>query len=80
MMQCLMPESVLGLDKHRFTIHYVPQGNASPPEIRRLFSQSLLEKAGLANELSGDRLAGQSLPTDDLDRPKKYTLSDSDED
>ena len=78
-MQCLMPESILALDKHRFTIHYVPQGDGPPPVVRQLFSQSLLEKAGLAREFQGDRLAGQLLPSDADDRPKKYTLTDDDD-
>lgn len=77
--QCLLPESVLALDKHRFTILYVPQSDGPPPFVRQLFSQSLLEKAGLAKEFQGDRLAGHVLPSDEDDRPKKYTLSDDDD-
>ena len=78
MLQCLLPESVLALDKHRFTIHYSPQGDGPPPVVRQLFSQSLLEKAGLASEFSGDRLGRMQLPDDDADRPKRYNLLDSD--
>jgi pSer/pThr/pTyr-binding forkhead associated (FHA) protein len=77
MLECLMPESVLALDKHRFTIHYSPRGSGQPPMVRRLFSQSLLEKAGLAAQFSGDRLGGMQLPDDDFDRPKRYNLLDS---
>ena len=43
-----------------------------------IFLPSLLEKAGLASEFSGDRLGRMQLPDDDLDRPKRYNLSDSD--
>lgn len=74
LMQCLMPESVLALDKHRFTIHYAP-GKGSPPAITRLFTQSLLEKAGLANAFADDRLP----EADDSDRPKRYNLLDPDD-
>ena len=77
MLQCLMPDSVLALDKVRFTIQYVPRGNGSPPVVRRLFTQSLLEKAGLVNEFSGDRLGQMPLPNDESDRPKRYNLLDS---
>ncbi len=79
LMQCLLPESVLALDKHRFTIHYLPRSNGPPPAVRRPFSQSLLEKAGLANEFAGDRLGGRLLPDDDLDRPKRYNLLEPDD-
>jgi hypothetical protein len=79
LMQCLLPDSVLGLDKHRFTIVYVPQGDGPPPVVRQQFSQSLLEKAGLAKAFQGDRLAGHLLPSDDDDRKRKYTLTDDDD-
>ena len=75
LMQCLMPESVLALDKHRFTIHYVLSGQGSPPVITRLFTQSLLEKAGLAKEFADDRLPKEN----DSDRPKRYNLLDPDD-
>ena len=79
MLQCLMPESVLSLDKHRFTIHYVSSGDGPPPVVKQLFSQSLLEKAGLLNEFTGDRLGGQLLSDDSADRPKRYNLLEPDE-
>lgn len=79
MLQCLMPDSILALDKHRFTISYVPLCDGPPPEVRRLFSQSLLEKAGLANDFVGNRLGKMQLPDDDLDRPKRYSLSEFDD-
>ncbi len=75
LMQCLMPESVLALDKHRFTIHYVLSGKGAPPVITRLFTQSLLEKAGIAKEFANDRLPKE----DDSDRPKRYNLLDPDD-
>ena len=79
MLECLMPGSVLALDKHHFTISYVPRSDASPPVIKRRFSQSLLEKAGLADQFKGDRIGTMPLPDDDLDRPKRYELSESDD-
>ena len=57
--KALMPQSVLGLAKHRFTIHYTPAGAAPPPEEEDIFSQSLLEKAGLAKQFA-DSPRGQS--------------------
>ena len=79
LLQCLMPDSVLALDKHRFTISYLPRSDGPPPAIRRLFSQSLLEKAGLANDFAGNRLGTMQLPDDDQDRPKRYNLSEFDD-
>lgn len=76
--QCVMPESILALHKYRYTIHYVPRGEGDPPAVKRLFSQSLLEKAGLGKQLSGDRLAGELLPEDTSDLPKRYNLLESD--
>lgn len=78
--QVLMPESELSLGKHALTIHYSPRGDGPPPAVRKLFSQSLLEKAGLADQFFGDRLGRQKLPEDELDRPKRYNLlSDTDD-
>jgi pSer/pThr/pTyr-binding forkhead associated (FHA) protein len=79
LLQCLLPDSVLALDKHRFTIHYLVRSDGPPPVIKRLFTQSLLEKAGLANQFAGDHLAGRPLPEDDEERPKRYNLLDSDD-
>lgn len=78
-LDCLMPDSILALDKHRFTIQYTPFGNGPPPVVRKPFKQSLLEKAGLVNKLSSDHLEGLRLPEDDFDRPKRYNLLDDDE-
>ena len=75
MMQCLLPESVLALDKHRFAIHYLASGGGSPPAVTRLFNQSLLEKAGLAHEFADDGLP----EADDSFRPKRYNLLDPDD-
>ena len=79
LLQCLLPESVLALDKHRFTIHYLLRTDGPPPVIKRLFTQSLLEKAGFGKQLSGDQLAGRQLPDDDEQKPKRYNLLDSDD-
>jgi len=78
-LDCLMPDSILGLDKHRFTIQYTPTGDNPPPVIKQRFKQSLLEKAGLVNKLSDHHLGGEDLPDDDLDRPKRYNLLEDDE-
>ena len=77
--ECLLSDSILALDKHRFTIRYVPRSDGPPPAVRKLFTQSLLEKAGLAKEFGGDGLGGEVLPEDDLDRPKRYNLMDPDD-
>ena len=77
MLQCLLPDSVLALDKHRFTMHYLLRTDGPPPVIKRLFTQSLLEKAGLANQFAGDHLAGRPLPEDEEERPKRYNLLES---
>ena len=79
LLQCLLPESVLALDKHRYTIHYLLRTDGPPPVIKRLFTQSLLEKAGFGKQLSGDQLAGRQLPDDDEQKPKRYNLLDSDD-
>ena len=80
MFECLMPDSILALDKHRFTIQYVPRSDGPPPPVRKRFTQSLLEKAGLAKDFGGDRLGGEVLPEDDSDRPKRYNILDADDD
>lgn len=77
--ECLPPDSDLALDKHHFTLEYVPRSEGPPPIVRQLFTQSLLEKAGLGRELMGNNLAGEELPEDDSDRPKRYNLLDSNE-
>ena len=79
LLQCLMPDRGLALDKPRVTNSYLPRSDGPPPAIRRLFSQSLLEKAGLANDFSGNRLGTMQLPDDDQDRPKRYNLSEFDD-
>ena len=79
LLQCLLPDSILALDKHRFTIHYLLRADGPPPVIKRLFTQSLLEKAGLANHFAADHLAGRPLPEDDELKPKRYNLLDSDD-
>lgn len=46
--KCLLPQSVLALARHRFTIHYAPTAGSVPEmDADNLFAQSLLEKAGL---------------------------------
>ena len=73
--KCLLPESVLALAKHRFTVHYTPSGEHSPPEERENpFAQSLLEKAGLTKHFSDGRLTGRWRDEDDTDRRQRYTL------
>ncbi len=79
LLQCLLPDSVLALDKHRFTIHYLLRTDGPPPVIKRLFTQSLLEKAGLANHFAGDHLAGRQIPDDDEQKPKRYNLLEPDD-
>jgi pSer/pThr/pTyr-binding forkhead associated (FHA) protein len=79
LLQCLLPESVLALDKHRYTIHYLLRADGPPPVIKRLFTQSLLEKAGFGKQFTGDQLAGRQLPDDDEQKPKRYNLLDSDD-
>lgn len=78
-LDCLMPDSILALDKHRFTIQYTPTTSNPPPVVKKLFKQSLLEKAGLVNKLSDYHLGGEELPEDDFDRPKRYNLLEDDE-
>ena len=49
----LLPDSVLGLAKHRYTANYTATGAAPPPEEEDIFAQSLLERAGLATNFGG---------------------------
>jgi adenylate cyclase len=72
--QCLLPDSVLGLAKHRFTMHYTPTSAGPPPEEEDFFAQSLLEKAGLAKRLEAGRLAGTQPNEDDADERVRYRL------
>ena len=73
--KCLLPESVLALAKHRFTLHYTPSGEHPPPEERENpFAQSLLEKAGLTKHFGNGRLTGRWRDEDDADRRQRYTL------
>jgi hypothetical protein len=51
--KCLLPQSVLGLARYRFTIHYAPTGPAPEMDSENLFAQSLLEKAGLVKLFEG---------------------------
>ena len=70
---CLFPDGVLGLGKHRFTIHYTASG-PPPQEQGPRFKKSLLEEAGLANQLQGDRLGGRRLEQEEPDKRKKHEL------
>ncbi len=74
--QCLPPDSLLGLGKHRFTIHYTATGDAPPEEAGPRFKKSLLEEAGLSNQLLGDRLGGRRLEQEEPDQRKKFDLSE----
>lgn len=52
--KCLLPQNVLGVAKHRYIVHYTPAGAGPPPEVEEdIFSQGLLEKAGLAKQFGG---------------------------
>jgi adenylate cyclase len=72
--KCLLPESVLGLARHRFTLHYTPTGAGPPPEAEPMFAQSLLEKAGLAKRLEAGGLPGTRPDEDDADARVRYRL------
>jgi len=74
----VMPESILSISKHRYQFFYSPTSDGPPPE-ENPFSQSLLEKAGLSEQL--DR---SSIPrwneqgSDEEMRQKKWTLDEDD--
>jgi adenylate cyclase len=72
--KCLPPGGVLGLAKHRFTVHYTPAGAGPPPEEDDIFAQSLLEKAGLAKQMRAGRLPGTRPDEDDADERPRYRL------
>ncbi len=73
--KCLLPECVLALAKHRFTVQYTLSGEHPPPEERENpFAQSLLEKAGLTKHFSDGRLTTRWRDGDDPDRRQRYTL------
>jgi pSer/pThr/pTyr-binding forkhead associated (FHA) protein len=77
--KCLMPESVLGLAKHRYTMRYTPKGAGPPPEedVADVFSQSLLQKAGLAKLEKGGKLPGaQHDDEEEQTRRHKLDLDD----
>lgn len=75
---CLMPDSTLSVARFRFQIHYRPTGDAPPPEAH-LFSVSLLEKAGLAKALAGDKLPRWA-QKDDFPAKPRYEIQDVDSD
>jgi adenylate cyclase len=50
--KCLPPDSVLGLAKHRYAVHYSASGGP-PPDEDDIFAHSLLEKAGLQKQFGG---------------------------
>jgi adenylate cyclase len=72
--KCLPPGSVLGLAKHRFTMHYTPAGAGPPPEEEDFFAQSLLEKAGLAKQMQAGRLPGMRPDEDEADERTRHRL------
>jgi adenylate cyclase len=84
--QSLKPGSILALASHRYQVAYTPQGSGLPPESEEsLFSQSLLEKAGLARwqpEQPPARPrkpgAADEAPADEDPSRKRYTLDDVD--
>lgn len=51
----LLPGATLSVGKFRFEISYQPKSDEPPPALDPLAGGSLLEKAGLARELEGDR-------------------------
>jgi pSer/pThr/pTyr-binding forkhead associated (FHA) protein len=78
--KCLLPDSVLGLAKYyRYTMHYTPQGSGPPPEDEadEVFSQGLLEKAGLAKLMKTGQLPGNPDDDDDSER-RRYKLDAQD--
>jgi pSer/pThr/pTyr-binding forkhead associated (FHA) protein len=76
--KCVMPQSVLGLAKHRFTLRYTATGPAPPDdEAADIFAQSLLEKAGLAKLASEGKLPGGARDDEEQSRRHKLDISDS---
>jgi len=73
----LKPGDRLTIAKHRFEIDYVPQdlGAVGPPPpdepVENLFSQSLLERAGLDKRAFEGRSSRRVDPTDDSARQLK---------
>jgi adenylate cyclase len=84
--QSLKPGSILALASHRYQVAYTPQGAGPPPEPEEsLFSQSLLEKAGLERWQPKQPPAPKGKPgaaneASDEDDPtrKRYSLDDVD--
>jgi pSer/pThr/pTyr-binding forkhead associated (FHA) protein len=78
--KCLLPGSVLGLSKHRFTVDYTSSGGSPPPDEdqENVFSQSLLEKAGLA-KLMKDRQPPGAQEDEEDDSQRRRIRLDLDE-
>jgi pSer/pThr/pTyr-binding forkhead associated (FHA) protein len=74
--KCLLPGSVLGLAKHRFKVDYTPTGSSPPPDEdqENVFSQSLLEKAGLAKLMKDPHPPGAQEDEADDDQRRRYRL------
>jgi adenylate cyclase len=70
----LLPNSVLGLARHRFTVHYMPIGPGPPPEdeVEDIFSQSLLEKAGLDKSKLADKAPGPAPKAGGAKEPRRH--------
>jgi adenylate cyclase len=76
--KCLLPNSVLGLAKiYRYAVHYTPTAVGPPPEevAADVFSQGLLEKAGLAKLLKSGQLPGTP-EEDDEGLRRRYQLDE----
>jgi adenylate cyclase len=75
--KCLLPDSVLGLSKYRFTVRYTPTRPGPPPDDddeENVFAQGLLERAGLAKLAQRGQLPGSD--EDDDSQRRRYKLDD----
>jgi adenylate cyclase len=68
----LLPNSVLGVATHRFTMHYTLTGARRAPDQEVWFTQSLLEKADAIQSLLSDRLPGAQQSERDADQRRRY--------
>ena len=69
-----MPGAKLAVAKFRFEIDYTPKSDEPPPPLDPMAGGSLLQKAGLAKDLEGDRHPDWLKSDQDLEPNKRIDL------
>lgn len=72
----LMPGDVVAIARHRYEVHYTPEGDAPPPKDEDPFAVSLLEKAGLLRR--GDTQGPRSTRAGTEPKPESEAAVDDD--